>query len=159
MSLVQTPWCICNKPNIFTQCPRSNLDIRSLIKRWILYVLLFYLRQPPEENRRTRNRCNKHRWSVNLTCLLQRAEIQVNKYKCGTLSTKAEVFPENLFWNFFTNHNTGNYLRHGNDITTNQRLFPTLRGNGNTINDGDSKTSLHPIFFWKRGDVCTQASL
>jgi len=37
-------------------------------------------------------------------------------------------------------------LRHGINITTNQRLSPTFRGNGNTIIVGDSQTSLLPIF-------------
>ena len=55
-------------------------------------------------------------------------------------------FPGNLFWGSFTNHNTGNYLRHGINITTNQRLSPTFRGNGNTIIVGDSQTSPLPIF-------------
>ena len=36
--------------------------------------------------------------------------------------------PGNLFWGSFTNHYTGNYLRHGINITTNQRLSPTFRG-------------------------------
>ena len=54
--------------------------------------------------------------------------------------------PGNLFWDSFTNRNTGNYLRHGIDVTTNQRLSPTFRGNGNTIIVGDSQTSLLPSF-------------
>ena len=52
----------------------------------------------------------------------------------------------NLFWDSFTNHKTENYLRHGINITTNQMLSLMFRGNGNTINDGDSQTSLSPIF-------------
>ena len=30
---------------------------------------------------------------INVICLFQRAGIQVNKYKCGKLSTKTEFFP------------------------------------------------------------------
>ena len=52
----------------------------------------------------------------------------------------------NLFRDSFTNHNTGNHLRHGINITTNQRLSPTFQGNGNTIIVGDSQTSPLPIF-------------
>ena len=37
-------------------------------------------------------------------------------------------------------------MRHGINITTNQRLSPTFRGNGNTIIVGDSQTSPVPIF-------------
>ena len=47
-------------------------DLRSPIKRWILYVLLFYLQYPPEQNRCTCNWCCKHGWSF-FTCLFQRA--------------------------------------------------------------------------------------
>ena len=35
-------------------------------------------------------------------------------------------------------------------------LSPMFRRNGNTINDGDSQTSLS--FFWGEGGVCTQAN-
>ena len=62
------------------------------------------------------------------------------------MSTKAELSPGNLFWGSFTNHNNGNYLRHGINITTNQRLSPTFWGNGNTSIIGDSQTSPLPIF-------------
>ena len=46
----------------------------------------------------------------------------------------------------FTNHDIGNYLRHG--ITLQPiRGFPSHSGgHGNTINDGDSQTSLSPFF-------------
>ena len=52
----------------------------------------------------------------------------------------------NLFWGSFTNHNTANYMGHGINITTNQRLSPTFQGNGNTIFVGDSQTFALPIF-------------
>ena len=82
---------------------------------------------------------------LNFSCLFERAEIQIpiNKYECPQ---RLSFSPGNLFWGSFTNHNTGNYLRHGINITTNQRLSPTFRGNGNTINNGDSQTSPLPIF-------------
>ena len=54
--------------------------------------------------------------------------------------------PGNLFWDSLTNQNTGNYLHHGINITTNHRLSPTFRGNRNTIIISDSQTSLLPIF-------------
>ena len=78
---------------------------------------------------------------VNFSCLFERAEIQipVNKYECPQRLG-------NLFRGSFTNHNTGNYLRRGINVTTNQRLSPTFRGNGNTIIVGDSQTSPLPIF-------------
>ena len=37
-------------------------------------------------------------------------------------------------------------MRHGINITTNQRLSPAFRGNGNTIIVGDSPTSPLPMF-------------
>ena len=37
-------------------------------------------------------------------------------------------------------------MRHGINVTTNERLSPTFRGNGNTITVGDSQTSPLPIF-------------
>ena len=82
---------------------------------------------------------------LNFSCLFERAEIQipVNKYECPQ---RLSFSPGNLFWGSFTNHNNGNYLRHGINITTNQRLSPTFRGNGNTIIVGDSQTSPLPIF-------------
>ena len=48
-------------------------------------------------------------------------------------------------------------MRHGINITTNERLSPTFRGNGNTIIVGDSQTSPLPIFPDGGGDFCTQA--
>ena len=54
--------------------------------------------------------------------------------------------PGNLFWDLFTKQNTGNYLRHGINITANQRLSPTFWGNRNTIIVSNSQTSLLPIF-------------
>ena len=49
--------------------------------------------------------------------------------------------PGNLFQDSFTNHQLGNYLRNGINITTNQKLSLTFRENGSTINDRDSQTS------------------
>ena len=68
----------------------------------------------------------------NFSCLFEKAEIQiqVNRYECPP---KLSFSPGNLFLGSFTNHNTRNYMRHGINITTNQRLSPTFRGNGNTI--------------------------
>ena len=82
---------------------------------------------------------------LNFSCLFERAEIQipVNKYECPQ---RLSFSPGNLFLGSSTNHNTGNYLGHGINITTNQRLSPTFRGNGNTIIVGDSQTSSLPIF-------------
>ena len=83
---------------------------------------------------------------LNFSDLFKRAKIQlilVNKYECPQ---RLSFSPGNLFCSSFTNHNTGNYLRHGINITTNQRLSPTFRGNGNTIIVGDSQTSPLPIF-------------
>ena len=75
----------------------------------------------------------------NFSCLFKRAEIQlpVNKCECAQ---RLSFSPGNLFWGSFTNQNTGNYLRHGINNTTNQRLSPTFQGNGNTIFVGDSQT-------------------
>ena len=45
--------------NVHAQYP----DLRSLINRLILYILLFYLQYPPAEYRCTCNWCCKNRWS------------------------------------------------------------------------------------------------
>ena len=106
--------------------------------------LLFTI--PTGTDRRTCNRCSKlNIGGLNFSCLFERAEIQipVNKYECPQ---RLSFSPGNLFWGSFTNHNTGNYLREGINITTNQRLSPTFRGKGNTIIVGDSQTSPPPIF-------------
>ena len=82
---------------------------------------------------------------LNFSCLFERAEIQIPVNKCECLQ-RLNVSPGNLFWGSFTSHNTGNYFRQGINVTTNERLSPTFRGNGNTITVGDSQTSPLPIF-------------
>ena len=89
-------------------------------------------------------RPSKHRWSYLLMPF--RDSRNTNTGKQIWMPTKAELFPGESILRSFTNHNTGNYLRHGINITTNQRLSPTFRGNGNTIIVGDSQTSHLPIF-------------
>ena len=141
-----------NSPGVCAQASRtSSSNVHAKIQIYDLWLSVHFCTS-------TRNWCSKHQWSY-FTCLFQRAEIQVNKYKCRKLSTKAEFFPWGIYWDSFTNWNTGNYFRHGINITTNQRLSPTFRGNRNTIIIGDSQMSLLPISFWGRGDVCTQAKL
>ena len=94
---------------------------------------------------------------LNFSCLFEKAEIQIPVNNCPQ---RLSFSPRNLFGGSFTNHNTGNYLRHGINITTNQRLSPTFRGNRNTIIVGDSsRRSPLPIFpgGGGGGGVCTQA--
>ena len=63
------------------------------------------------------------------------------------MSTEAELFPGESILRFIQqSQHRKLFLRHGINITTNQRLFPTFRGNGNTIIVGDSETSPLPIF-------------
>ena len=113
-------------------------------KRWILYVLLLYLQyRPVQTDAPATGAVNIG--GLNFLCLFQRAEIQIPVNKCEC-PQRLSFFLGNLFWDSFSNHNTGNYLRHGINITTNQRLFLTFRGNGNTIIVGDSQTSPLPIF-------------
>ena len=112
-------------------------------KRWILYVLLFYLQyRPVQTDAPATGAANIG--GLNFSCLFEKAEIQipVNKYECPQ---RLSLSSGNLFGGSFTNHNTGNYLRHGINITTNERLSPTFRGKGNTIIVGDSQTSPLPI--------------
>ena len=112
-------------------------------ERWILYAFSFiyntdrYRQMHPQPVQQTLVVLTFHAFL--------RAEIQtlVNKYECPQ---RLSFSPGNLFWGSFTNHNTGNYLRHGINITTNQRLSPTFRRDGNTIIVGDSQTSPLPIF-------------
>ena len=82
---------------------------------------------------------------LNFSCLFERAEIQIPVNRCECLQS-LNFSPGNLFWGSFTSHNTGNYFRQGINVTTNERLSPTFRGNGNTIIVGDSQTSPLPIF-------------
>ena len=110
-------------------------------KRWILYVLLFYLQyRPVQTDALATGAANIG--SLNFSCLFQRAEIQmpVNKYECPQ---RLSFSLGNLFWDSFTNHNTEIYLRHGIYITTNQRLSQHS-GEPNTIIVGD------PDFSWGR---------
>ena len=118
------------------------------------------------ENRRTRNRCSKHRGSY-FRCLFQRAEIQVNVHKlawvsgpppdtqaihkhdkCRKLSTKHEVFPWESIPTFLhqSRHNTRNYLRLDMNTTTNQRLSPHSRETGTRLTTAIHRR-LSPRFF------------
>ena len=73
----------------------TKIQIRSLIKRWILYIPLLLFKIPAGRERRTSNRYSlKHR------CLFQRPKIQVNRYKRAKLSTKAEFFPRESILRF-----------------------------------------------------------
>ena len=122
------------------------------------------------ENRRTRNRCSKHRGSY-FRCLFQRAEIQVNVHKlawvsgpppdtqaihkhdkCRKLSTKHEVFPWESIATVLhqSRHNTRNYLRLDMNTTTNQRLSPHSRETGTRLTTAIHRR-LSPRFFWGRG--------
>ena len=115
---------------------------------WLLTLdfvcLLFYLQfRPVQTDAPATGAANIG--GLNFSCLFERAEIQipVNKHECPQ---RLRFSPGNLFWGSFTNHNTGNYLRHGIKITTNQRLSPAFWGNGSTIIVNDSQTSPLPIF-------------
>ena len=119
-------------------------------KRWILYVLLFYLQyRPVQTDAPATGAANIG--GLNFSCLFERAEIQipVNKYECPQ---RLSFSPGNLFWGSFTNHNTGNYLRHGINITTSQRPGKQEHDYRRRFTDVSS-----PGFSWGRGDVCTQA--
>ena len=132
--------------------------INSLIEFWGLRLTCFdcnvgfcmpslIFTIPTGTDRRARNRYSKHRWS-NFSCLFERAEIQipVNKYECPQ---RLSFSPRNLFWGSFTNHNTGSYLRHGINITTNQRLSPTFQGNDYRWRFTNVSS---PYFSWGRGE-------
>ena len=119
---------------------------------WLLTLdfvcLLFYLQYRPVQTDASATGA-ANIGGLNFSCLFERAEIQilVNKYECPQ---RLSFSLGNLFWVSFTNHNTGNYLRHDINITTNQRLSPTFRGNRKTIIVGHSQTSPLPIFSWGR---------
>ena len=87
--------------------------------------------------------------AANIGGLISREpKIQVNVHVYQNVVScpqRLRFSPGNLFWGSFTNHNTGNYLRHGINITTNNRFSPTFQGNRNMFNDSDSQTS--PRFF------------
>ena len=53
--------------------------------------------------------------------------------------------PGTLFWDSFTNHNTGNYSRHCIDITTNQRFSPIFRF---FSEGGGGRGSVHRWSWW-----------
>ena len=89
----------------------SKIDLPWLYKRWILYVVFFYSQyRSVQTNASATGAANIG--GLNFSCLSQRAEIQipVNKYECPQ---RLSVSLGNLSWDLFTNHNTGNYLRHG----------------------------------------------
>ena len=115
---------------------------------WLLTLdfvcLLFYLQYRPVQTEAPATRA-ANIGGLNFSCPFEKAEMQipVNNYEWPQ---RLSFSLGNLFWGSFTNHNTGNYLDHGINITTNQRLSPTFRGNGNTIIVGDSQTSPLPIF-------------
>ena len=90
----------------------------------------------------------------NFSCLFDKAEIQiqVNRYEC---SQKLSFSPGNLFLGLFTNHNTRNYMRRGINITTNQTLSATFRGNGNTIFVAIHRCFLSRFFIREGGRVYT----
>ena len=124
---------------------------------WLLTLdfvcLLFYLQyRPVQTDAPATGAANIG--GLNFSFLFERAEIQipVNKYE---RPQRLSFSLENLFWGSFTSHYTGNYLRHGINITTNQRLSPTFRGKREhnyrrRLTDVSSPS-------WGRGDVCTQA--
>ena len=110
--------------------------LKSRYKIWILYIRLLLFTIPTTRDRRTSNRCSlKHRTRVAYFRWPKYKKTNINALSCPH---KGWIFPQDLFWGSFTSHNSGNYLRHGINITTNQRLSPTFRGNGNTIIVGDS---------------------
>ena len=74
--------------------------------------------------------------------------IFVSRKKCFVYNSRQAPLVPGEFWDSFTNHNTGNYLRHGIKLTANQRLSPTLRENQNAIKDGATEKS---FFFWGKG--------
>ena len=123
--------------------------LKSRYKIWILYIRLLLFTIPTTRDRRTSNRCSlKHRTRVAYFRWPKYKKTNINALSCPH---KGWVFPQDLFWGSFTSHNSGNYLRHGINITTNQRISPAFRGNGNTIIVGDSQTSPLPIFPEGRG--------
>ena len=123
--------------------------LKSRYKIWILYIRLLLFTIPTTRDRRTSNRCSlKHRTRVAYSREPKYKKTNINALSCPQ---KGWVFPQDLFWGSFTSHNSGSYLRHGINITTNQRISPAFRENGNTIIVGDSQTSPLPIFPEGRG--------
>ena len=75
------------------------------------------------------------------------------------MSTMAELFPrESILSDSFTNHNTGNYLRHGINITTN-RGCPQHSGETGTRLSSSIHKRLLSRYFLREGDACTQARI
>ena len=71
----------------------------------------------------------------------------------------AELFPrESILSDSFTNHNTGNYLRHGINITTN-RGCPQHSGETGTRLSSAIHKPLLSRYFLREGDACTQARI
>lgn len=143
----------------------SSLEMRALLfllfTKQIGRILIFFidfwtsmdkirasfLRMPNNhaaENTCTRNLCSKHQKSY-LPFLFPERNV---------LSSRQAPLVPGEFWDSFTNHSTGNYLRHGINLTANQRLSPTLLGNQNTIKDGATQTTLFLyFFFWGEGSA------
>ena len=91
---------------------RLPCSAKHLHKSFSFCFFLWQLKRcwQPAQNRCTRNRCSKHRLScLNFKCLFQESQDtskQMNAVSCP----QRMRFPGNLFWDSFTNHNTGNYL-------------------------------------------------
>ena len=137
-------WCKCllrhlihSKIFNLTKCREGKLNLPWLLTLDFVCLLFYFQYRPVQTDAPATGAAN----IVNFSCLFERAEIQipVNKHECPQRLG-------NLFRGSFTNHNTGNYFRRGINVTTNQRLSPTFRGDGNTIIVGDSQTSPLPIF-------------
>ena len=132
-------WRLCTW-RLLAEHLRAMSTLKSRYQIWILYIRLLLFTIPTTRDRRTSNWCSlKHRTRVAYSREPKYKKTNINALSCPR---KGWVFPQDLFWGSFTSHNSGNYLRHGINITTNQRLSPTFRGNGNTIIVGDSP------FFW-----------
>ena len=91
------------------------------------------------------NREHMHPQSVQQTSEIS-LNIFVSRKKCFVYNSRQAPLVPGEFWDSFTNHNTGNYLRHGIKLTANQRLSPTLWENQNAIKDGATEKSLFSIF-------------
>ena len=112
--------------------------------------LLFTI--PTGTDRCIRNRCSKQRWSYLLMPF--RESRNTNTGKQIWMPTKAELFPDS-----FTNHNTENYLRHGINITTNQRLSQHSGETGKRLSSAIHRRLLSRFFLREGGRLYTGYSI
>ena len=140
-----------NSPGVCTQASRtSSRNVHAKIQIYDLWLSLDFCTST----------CNGalNIGGLNFTCLFQRAEIQVNKYKWGKLSTKAEFFPGGIYCEIHSPIATLEVVCIMALTLQPIRGCPQHSGEtGTRLSSTIHRCLSSRFFFWRRGDVCTKA--